>query len=582
MSPEVWYEPIAVDRKPSAFEIKKNSDRSISRQIDEMVRICRSERDKQMGSDFFREVKELYSITDDPSTFPSFQPRISIPQMQSLILNEATDITDSSPKIYITLDDGRDKEREKYFQANWRAGFYNNRLLESVVWMMYTNLGYLQIGFDPLARRGRGVTWVDSRNPATTYVDPYAKRDDHVAYVVFEDWLYIDDVRRRWPDAGWAVKPRYISETEPGSMTDVSLEYPEMSPLSMHGQSPSQRIFRDNRVRLRSVFCFDNARQRIKDYAGNDSVAADLIADPRWEYKFPDGRWITECEGVVLGDGNNWCPRLPDDERGTFPFVRLAATPILHNIFGPPPIRFTKSLQSLSERLYTQFYENCVRLNNGVIVMKANTGLQAADVGWLPGEILMINANSDPPQVIAPQPFPPHMIQAPQILLALQKELMGYGGPRQGESQPGNISADLFDATLWQQQAMTRLRGRLISEPLQRLAQMVFYIESRYKITPDRRIDQGSGASGSGGPAGYVNWRPTQRWNDFEVELDQGSLRVLSAAALRSVVAALAKANMLPTESVLEAFGVPHAAELAEEKTRELELQAVTRLRKPR
>jgi hypothetical protein len=359
-------------------------------------------------------------------------------------------------------------------------------------------------------------------------------------------------------------------------MSDISLEYPEMSPLAMHGEGPSQRIFKDNRVRLRTLYCFDNARERIKDYAGSENPAADLIVDPRWEYKYPDGRWITECEGIVLADGNNWCPKLPDDERGTFPFVRLAASPAIHNIFGPPPIRFTKSLQSLAERLYTQFFENCVRLNNGVIVMKSNCGLQASDIGWLPGEIITVNANSDPPVVMAPQPFPPHMIQAPQLLLDLQKELMGYGGARGGESSPGNVSANLFDATLWQQQAMTRLRGRLISEPLQRLAQLVFYIESRYKLSPDRRVDQG------GGSQGYVQWRPTQRWEDFEVELDQGSLRVLSAAALRSVVAALAKANMLPTETVLEAFGVPHAAEVAEEKTRELELQAVTRLRKPR
>ena len=579
---EIYFEPIRDTKPASSFEIKRANDRSISRQLDELVRIARAARDKSMGADAFRECRELYTIQGDESTFPSFQPRVSIPQLQTLCLNEATDITDAVPKIYITLDDNRDKEREKYFQALWRSGFVNNRLLEAVIWSMYCNMGYLQVGFDPLARHGKGTTWVDSCNPAMVYVDPYAKRDDNVSFVVFENWIYVDEVRRRWPDTGWAVKPRYVSETEPGNMTDVSLEYPEMSPLAMHGQSPSQRIFRDNRVRVRTLYCFDNARQRIKDYAGTNSVAADLIVDPKWEYKFPDGRWITEAEGVVLADGNSWMPKLPDDNRGTFPFVRLAATPPLHDIYGPPPIRFTKTIQSLAERLHTQLYENCVRLNNGVIVMRANSGLQASDIGWLPGEILTINAQADPPQVIAPQPLPAHMIQVPAILLDLQKELMGYGQARTGEGQPGNISAELFDATLWQQQAMTRLRGRLISEPLQRLAQMIFYIEARYKIAPDHRIDQGTGASSPGGTQGFVQWRPTSRWPDFEVELDQGSLRVLSAAAFRSVTAALAKANMLPTESVLEAFGVPHASELAEEKTREMELQAVTRLRKPR
>ena len=577
MPPDVAFEPYQTAVAPTKVDLVKNRDKTISRQIDELVRISKVQRDKEYGSDFFREVKEYYNIIDDPSTFPSFQPRISIPQMQTLILNEATDITDSAPKVAITIGDGRDKEREKFFQANWRANFYNNRLLEAVIWSLYTNWGVLQVGFDPKARRGRGLTWVETRNPAMVYVDPFAKDFAHASWIIAEDWMYIDEVKWRWPFTSWGVRPRYISETEPGSINDVSLEYPEMSPLAMHGQSPSQRIFRDNRVRVRQCFLLDNTKEKVEQYAGMENIARGLISEPRWEYKYPDGRWITECEGVVLADGNNWVPRLPEDDRGTFPFVRIQATPALHNIFGPPPIRFTKSLQGLAERLYTQFYENCVRLNNGVIVVKSNTGLVAADIGWLPGEILTINPNSDPPTVIAPQPFPQHMIQAPEILLAKQKELMGYGGARQGETQAGNISADLFDATLWQQQALTRMRCRLLSEPLQRLAEMVFYVEMRYKNFPDRRIDN------SLQQGGFVNWKPAQYTEDtYDMEVDQDSLRMLSAAGLRSVVGALAKAGMIPTEMVLESFGVPHASELAEEKMRELELGAVQRLRRPR
>ena len=64
--------------------------------------------------------------------------------------------------------------------------------------------------------------------------------------------------------------------------------------------------------------------------------------------------------------------------------------------------------------------------------------------------------------------------------------------------------------------------------------------------------------------------------------LDEGSLSVLSGAALKSVVATMAKANMLPTEYVLETFDVPNAKELAEQKMQELELASLSRLKKPR
>jgi hypothetical protein len=230
----------------------------------------------------------------------------------------------------------------------------------------------------------------------------------------------------------------------------------------------------------------------------------------------------------------------------------------------------------MAERLYTQFFENCVRLNNGVIVVKNNTGLLAQEIGWIPGEVLTINAQSDPPVVITPNAFPPQMIQAPQILLEMQRELMGYGQTRSGQTQPGNISSDLFDATLWQQQALTRMRCRLLSEPLQRLAEMVFYVETRYKNFPDRRVDPG------GQGKGFLYWHPAQYGDEYDIEFDQDSLRMLSSSGLRSVVAALAKANMIPTQMVLESFGVPHAAELSEQHMRELELGAMQRLRRPR
>jgi len=570
---EIGYEKIVTGPTQNSATAE---DRTLSRQIDELVRISKSERDKQFGVDFLRECEDMYSLKEESvGNWPTFRPKVSIPQLQTLVLNEATDITDSVPKVYITSGSERDDEREKYFQANWRAGFYNNRFLESVVWAMYTNLGWLEVGFNPLARRGKGVTWVESRNPRMLYPDPYAKDAASLSWIVAEDWLYVDDIRRRWPDRGWAVKPRYYSEAEPYASIDQALEFPEKSPLSNQGQEPSAKIFRDNRVRVRTVYCFDNARDRVKDYAGSQSLAANLIAGPKWEYRYPDGRWITECEGITLADGNNWTPRLPDDERGTFPFVRIPAMPALHNIWGVAPVKFTKTLQNLAEDLYAQFYENCKRLNNGVIILKSNCGLQPSDIGWLPGEVLMINPNSEVPQVIAPVPFPQHMLTAPQTLLAMQKELQGYGAARQGDSGGGNVSPDLFDATLWQQQSMTRLRGRLMSEPLQRLAQLVFYIDARYKNSPDRRIDQNA-------ESGFVNWRPTQRWQDFEVELDRGSMRVMSAAAMRSVAGALAKAQMLPTKDVLETFDWPNAGRVAEDKMRELELSAIGRVKRPR
>ena len=568
---------VVTERKTSPAY--NNPDKVVTRQLDELERVSRTERDKHLGKEYFTDIKSFYDLEDTRGgVVNSFRPQVQIPQLQTLILNEATDITDASIKVYITNDGKRDDQKEKYYQANWRQGCYNNRILESIIWAMLTNLGFLQVGFSPSARRGKGTTWLECRDPETVNPDPFCKSDSDWSWVQWWDWMYIDEVRRRWPDKGWKVKAKlYSGSADPYGQADTTLDFPEYSPLSNQGNEPEKKIFRDNRVRVRNTFLFDNTREKVESFAGSDSEARNLV-HPRFGYKYPDGRWLTDCDDVILADGNNWCPQLPDDERGTFPLIRVAAMPTISNFWGPAPIDLSRSLQNLGERIYTQLFENIVRINNGVIVFKENTGLDPNSIGWLPGEVLVIRNGSDPPVVINPQALPQHMITVPASLFALQKELQGFSEARQGQSGGGNVSPDLFDATLWQSHYQTRLRGRLLAESLQRLAQIVFYTDARYKSIADRVSVPERGGMTS------AEWEPIDAasMDQYDAHLDPGSLKVVSAGAMRSVVSALAKSKLLPTKYVLEAFDLPQASEIAEESTRELELAALSKVKRPR
>ena len=576
MSPAfVGYDVITEKKSSPAYQ---NPDKVVTRQLDELERVSRQERDKHLGKEYFQDIKTFYDLEDDGVSHPVFRPSVKIPQLQTLVLNEATDITDSSIKVYITNEGRRDEAREKYYQANWRQGSYNNRILESIIWAMLSNLGFLQVGFSPRARRGKGMTWLESRDPETVLPDPFCRSDADWSWVQWYDWMYLDEIINRWPDKGHLVRPKYYAgSADPYGEADTVLDFPEYSPMSNQGNEPNKKIFRDNRVRVRHTYLFDNTRDKIKDYAGSASEAG-LLVHPRFGFKYPDGRWITDTEDVILADGNNWCPQLPDDERGTFPLVRVSAMPTISNFWGPPPIKLSRSLQSLAERLYTQTFENVVRTNNGVIVYEANTGLDPNSFGWLPGEVLVINSGSKPPTVLNPQQLPQHMITLPAALLSLQKELQGFSEARQGQSGGGNVSSDLFDATLWQSHYQTRLRGRLLAESLQRLAQIVFYVDARYKSVADHVPDMDRGEMK------YQEWQPIDggSMDDWDAHLDPGSLRVMSAGAMRSVVQALAKTGMIPTKYVLETFDIPQAGEISEENLREKELAAMGKLKRPR
>src|SRR5215831_3256871 len=183
-----------------------NPDKHLVRQLDELERVSLAQRDKHLGRDYFSDIKEFYNLEDDLGNFPTWRPRIRIPQLQTLVLNEATDITDTSPKIFISKDGQRDKDRESYYQANWRNGSYNNRILYAIIWAMLSNLGFLQVGFSPSARRGKGQTWIGARDPETVLPDPYASSDADWSWVEFYDDCYIDEIRANFPDKGHLVK----------------------------------------------------------------------------------------------------------------------------------------------------------------------------------------------------------------------------------------------------------------------------------------------------------------------------------------------------------------------------------------
>ena len=177
----------------------------------------------------------------------------------------------------------------------------------------------------------------------------------------------------------------------------------------------------------------------------------------------------------------------------------------------------------------------------------------------------MINQGSDPPQVIAPVALPQHMLTFRRLSLAA-KGIAGLFSKHDKEIPVLETSApDLFDAAIWQSQPLTRLRGRLLAESIQRLASIVFYVEGRYKSIADQSfmgIEKGE--------ADLRKLESDEIMDSYDAYLDEGSLRVLSGAALKSVVATMAKANLLPTEFVLDTFDIPNAKEFAEDKMQEL------------
>jgi len=567
---------IRYSRSATAQRLEDSPDLALIAQLDALQDASDQERDRRLGQGWFEDVRSFFNI--DPATYsaPTFRPRIVIPELQVLMLNEATDLSDALPKIFITHKTSRDKDREKAYQENWRQSFYNNRLLEAEIWALFGGTGFIQVGFDAAARHGKGEVYIESRDPDTVHPDPGTKDWKRWAYVQFHDRLYIDEVRSNWPTTGYSVVPRRgpAPGIAAGSGTMGSGLSMPPGPMST-GPGMSQRLVSsDSIVSVRHTF--------IRDYTTIDLTKEEkerlretldpLLAVPSVRKMYPNGRWIVDCEGTILADGPNPFPL------GLFPIIPYRAMPSLGWFWGVPPIRYTRTLQQVAERMYTQTFENAVRLNNGIWFIDEATGLDSDSFAGLPAEIQVINSQSRVPEVKWPAPMPAHMTQMPASLLDLQRRLQGFSPSRAGESAKGNQSADLYDSTIFQSQFLTRLRSRLMAEPVQATAELVFYTMCRFYK---------DGQAFSGIESGDVKWT---QWNgvdesalqDYNIMLDPGSLRPVSMTAMRSLVTDLLQKGQIPLRFALEQLEFPNSDEIAEAQQQQQELAALSKIKRPR
>lgn len=540
---------------------------TLCRQLDELQRLSSELKRDLLGEQWFREVDEYYTLNSMQGIAPSFRPRVIVPELQLYMLAEAGDITDNSPVIYITeREHGRDKDREAVIRGAWRQGQYNLELFTAQLWANLGGTGIIMVGFDPWARGGRGSIWLRAVDPGDFYPDPLAQNDEELQYAGICEKRFVDYVRAHFPEQGYSIRSQPITKT-PG--TDAGVMSMPFGPMGSVGGLPMEHAQSDGTVLLRRFWVNDSTVERVKQAAGS-SAGKDLdIAPSKFKLQFPNGRLIIDADSTLLYDGDNYVPH------GKMPFVRVLGGPPLKGYWGVPPTRYTRSLQDLAERMYSQTFENAIRLNNGWILIPSNCGVDADKFGGLPGEITVYDSSQGgKPEMVWPQPMPAHMVQLPQVLLEEQRRLQGHTEARQGNPGAGNISEDLYEAAIGQASKLTKIRSRFFAASVQRVAEQVFYFMARFLKNPLQFPPAEPGSDE------LTEWKPIDESRDWDIWLDEGSIQPMSAQMLRRSAIALKQAGLYDIESTLEALGIPNAHEIADKATKELALGALTKIKK--
>lgn len=542
-----------------------------SRHLEEWKRVSNEARDKALGENIFREAEDLYSLKNGGALAPSFRPAVTIPELQKIVLEDADKLSDLTPQPYIFSSGERVKDREKALQAEWQRARVNYHLMFAALQARYIGVGFLQLCYSPNLYNGQGALWVKARDPRTVGMDPGADYEWNPSFIYFEDWMNIEEVRKLWPDTSRNVKPAN-SPPATGMDSGFGIQMPD-GPMKvgpgMASLQSAKSTVNGNMVLVTHCFCKDYTREIVE----RKDLPDGALTDPEFQWKYPEGRWLVECDGYILSDGGDPFPMRTDIDVPTFPLFPIWALPPLYGPWGVPVTHLSLGLQNLAEKMHTQLYENALRVNNATWFVDENTGIDPEAFGGLPGEVQMIHPNSRVPEAKTGAVLPQQAYTFPDSLLQKQRDLHGVTPARQGNPGAGNISTDLFDASVLQSSGLLRMSGRMQYASLQNLATAMYHTMARY--IPKRKIpfkgDEGMDTA---------EWQGILRPDTHhDLYLDEDSVQPLSDAVIKKMVPELMKTGILNTRRGLEALNFPGAEDIAKEQRETQELAALAKIK---
>ena len=512
------------------------------------------------------------------------------------MLEEANQVSNLSPRMYVFPSAGssdpsykgaqqadsslpstsaRDLAREVSLQAQWQISKMNLHLLMAGLTARYCGAGWIVAGFDPDLSKARGGMWARSIDPRLVFFDPNTDYTWNPSYAGWSMGMNLEDIRLKWPETSRAIQSRHTSGGFQPFSGDAGYGISQPpGPMSSMPSSPGQNAktrSSDSTLMVTHCFCRDYTREQVE----KPDVPTTSLIDPEVRLKYPSGRWLVECDGVILQDGDNPYPMRRDIVAPRFPLFPNYVLPPLFGPWGIPVTRMTENMQKLGQRFMSQLYENGLRMNNAIWCIDENTGIDIDGFGGLPGEVVTIKPGSRPPQPITPSAIGSGALQAVDKLFAMQNDVLGFSASRQGEPGAGNISTDLFDSAVLQSSGLLQLAGRFLSETAESIGTFYFDTMCRYQsktMLPYQGPDALTLAS----------WDGVVDPSTYGLALDQASVRPLSEAVIRKLAPDLMKAGVIGTERGLRTMGVPDADGIANEQQQQQALQALAKVRSGR
>lgn len=555
---------VLTSRKASPEEPMRKGETEVIDWVEGLYTEAAELKKQQCDPDMWESHEDVYWGETWPSNLPSYKPPINVNEIQSLALQETSDLTDSRLQVFVQKQRGsldRDENAEQTLQTYWTRRFVDLTVMNAALDGLIFPLGFFQSGWDPLLDQGQGEAVVKARNPASVYPDGTAEDDDEMRYFVLEDILDLIDIRRRFPETGWLVQPEAAFSTK---ADDRSQQRPAPRSGSgytgpLYAQTPSGLVAGYQKARARVLTCVvddDDLKEEVQMVAGQLRG----LTTPKYPHKH---MMIVANRRVLYND---------DSPYHHAPILQsVTLQPRVHGYWPRRSILSQYAdIVKAANKADSLVVENMLRCNIGLFFADADCGIDPKTWAPVPGLFTLVKPGSKV-QDTKGTPMDPQAIQMGERLRGYVRHNFGYPQSRQGSGTAGNVSAELTETEISQAMGLTRLRGRLLYQSVQKLVEMIFARMAQFYTVP-RHLPYIEG-----GELKAIKWEPITDPSTYAVHVDPSSFQLKSKTLQQRLYLALAKMNKFPTGRLLKALEIPDAAKIGEELKQELMLQALAR-----
>lgn len=378
-------------------------------------------------------------------------------------------------------------------EADWTTNGWSEQLLEVVYEANIYGTGLSGMFFDPDLNFKQGKIVYESEDPLCCYPDPEARDvNKKCGWFITAKPKKVSWIKKKYPDKKDFIKPDLLDLMKSTKNDLFPLKYrsPVDQKVVVEGQNPYNFTEKDKALLITAwlspEFCEDDFEEKEKHLrdpdTGEEKVEYEQVA------KYPNGRRIVICNGVLLEDGENGY----DDAE--IPYQRYPNYILPREFWGISEIEQLEGPQKMFNKVFCFALDVLTLMGNPIWLIPTTSGVDPENMANRPGLNVEYDGDTPPSRQDGAQ-LQPYVMQIADKLAEWIDSISGSQDVTRGV-QPTGVTAASAITTL-QEAAHTRIRqkARNLDTYLQYVGQQYASRVFQFRTAP--QVYRITGADGS-------------------------------------------------------------------------------------